>query len=320
MGAPARPCFHYSAQTPALLPFAFIGVIAISIGEAYFDPASNAALPNIVEKDDLPIANVLMGSTWGTMLAVGAALGGIVAGKFGTDITFLIDSGTFLISALLIKAMRARFSEDRPVEHVPLVEAMRETYRYARKHPRVVALLTSKGGFGIGGGVVVMLTIFGNKMFHAGATGVGFLYGMRGFGALLGPFLVRPLVKRDSQEYRLIGLCGILFGLGYLWLAFSPTLAIGGAAIFFSHLGGGAQWVISTYGLQRETPDYVRGRVFAVDYGLVTLTMSTSSLIAGLIADKIGPVKTTIGAAILSIAWGTTWTIVTYRLWRRDDS
>ena len=34
------------ARTPALLPFAYAGVIVISIGSAYFEPASQAALPS----------------------------------------------------------------------------------------------------------------------------------------------------------------------------------------------------------------------------------------------------------------------------------
>ena len=46
-------------------------MIIISIGSAYFEPASQAALPNIVAPEELGPANVLMGSTWGTMLAVG---------------------------------------------------------------------------------------------------------------------------------------------------------------------------------------------------------------------------------------------------------
>src|SRR5438105_6642929 len=62
------------ARTPAMLPFAYLGVILISIGSAYFEPAAQAALPNIVEAHELSAANVLMGSTWGTMLAVGARI------------------------------------------------------------------------------------------------------------------------------------------------------------------------------------------------------------------------------------------------------
>src|SRR5690242_5683212 len=51
------------AWSPAMLPFAYAGVIVISIGSAYFEPASQAALPNIVAPEDLGPANVLMGST-----------------------------------------------------------------------------------------------------------------------------------------------------------------------------------------------------------------------------------------------------------------
>src|SRR6476469_6728473 len=52
------------ARTPAMLPFAYAGVIIIAVGSSYFEPASQAALPNIVAADDLNAANVLMGSTW----------------------------------------------------------------------------------------------------------------------------------------------------------------------------------------------------------------------------------------------------------------
>ncbi|HVE72700.1 MAG TPA: MFS transporter, partial [Thermoanaerobaculia bacterium] len=99
------------ARTPALLPFAYAGVILISIGSAYFEPASQAALPNIVSAEDLGPANVLMGSTWGTMLAVGAALGGAVTMLLGRDASFVFDTASFLLSAALLWSMRGRLSE-----------------------------------------------------------------------------------------------------------------------------------------------------------------------------------------------------------------
>ena len=52
------------ARTPAMLPVAYAGVILISIGSAYFEPAAQASLPNIVSAEDLGPANVLMGSTF----------------------------------------------------------------------------------------------------------------------------------------------------------------------------------------------------------------------------------------------------------------
>lgn len=305
------------SRSPALLPFAYLGVILISIGSAYFEPASQAALPNIVAPEDLGPANVLMGSTWGTMLAVGAALGGAVTMRFGRDVSFVVDSISFLASAFILWAMRGPFSEQRRhEEQPPLLQSIRETVRYARAHPRVLALLTSKGGYGMGAGTVALLSVFGKEVFRAGALGIGLLFAARGVGALLGPFAVRWVSDRDETQYRLISVSVLLFGLGYSALGFAKTLTVGCLAIFLAHLGGGAQWQISTYGLQREVPDFIRGRVFAADWGFVTLTMSISSLLAGMLSDRLGPTMSTVSIASLSILWALFWGAWTWKLWR----
>src|SRR5258708_28386984 len=133
-------------RSPATLPFAYAGVIIIAIGSAYFEPASHAALPNIVEGRDLLPANVLMGSTWGTMLAAGAALGGLVTMRFGRNTAFIVDAISFLGSAIMLWRMRGRFSEEKQAHHQypPIRESVRESIRYARANPRVLALLTAK--------------------------------------------------------------------------------------------------------------------------------------------------------------------------------
>jgi MFS family permease len=306
------------ARSASLLPFAYAGVIVISIGSAYFEPASQAALPNLVSSEELAPANVLMGSTWGTMLAVGAAIGGLVTMRFGRNVSFVVDSFSFLASAAILWIMRTPFSEKRTEahEHPPFAESIRETVHYARAHPRVLALLVSKGGYGLGAGVVALLSVFGKEVFKAGAFGIGILFAARGVGALLGPFAVRALSDRDETQYRLIAASVMLFGIGYAALGLSPTLAIGAFAIFVAHLGGGAQWLTSTYGLQREVPDFIRGRVFAADYGLVTLTMSISSLVAGVLSDRFSPATAVIATASVSILWALVWGAWTWRLWR----
>jgi MFS family permease len=327
------------ARTPATLPFAFAGVILISIGSAYFEPASQASLPNIVTPEELGPANVLMASTWGMMLAVGAGLGGAVTAAFGRDVSFIVDGASFLFSASLLMRMRGRFSEwnaavpaadqaasrrlgaeTAPVQPVgrrrSLFESIRETVRFARAQPRVLGLLAVKGGYGLSAGVVAILSVFGREVFRAGAFGIGLLFAARGLGALLGPFLIRGSVRADDAQYRAIAFCIIAFGIGYATLALAPSLVLGLAAIFFAHLGGGAAWQISSYGLQRETPDFIRGRVFAADYGFVTLTMAISSLGAGLASDRFGPHNATIGTAGFALLFGIVWSVATWRLWR----
>ncbi|HET7712754.1 MAG TPA: MFS transporter [Thermoanaerobaculia bacterium] len=306
------------ARTPESLPWAFAGVVMISIGSAYFEPASHAALPNIVKADDLAAANVLMGSTWGTMLAVGAGLGGLVTMRFGRAASFVMDAASFLVSALLLLMVRAQFSEGgrAAVATPPILDSVRETFCYAREHRRVLALLVSKGGYGLGAGVIAMLGVFGREVFQAGALGIGILFAMRGVGALIGPFLARAFWRDDDALYRSISLSVLLFGLGYIGLAFSQSLLTGCVALFIAHIGGGAQWQTSTYGLQREVPDWIRGRIFSVDYGLITLTMAISGVAAGLLSDRFGPVIATVSTAGVCLAWGLFWGIWTWRLWR----
>jgi MFS family permease len=307
------------ARSPAMLPFAYLGVVLISIGSSYFEPASQAALPNIVATEDLGPANVLMGSTWGTMLAVGAAIGGLVTMKLGRDLSFVIDAASFLFSALVLWRMRARFSEERaPHQHPPLVESIRETGRYAKTHPRVLALLVVKGGYGTGAGVIAMLSVFGKEVFRAGAVGIGLLFAARGLGALVGPFLVRLVAKTDEAQYRSITVAVLMFALGYAGLGLAPTLTVGLFAIFVAHLGGGIAWQISSYGLQRESDDWIRGRVFSADYGILTFTMALSSLVAGVLSDRVGPSFATVSLASLCVVFAVIWGVATWGLWRRN--
>ena len=64
--------------------------------------AERAALPNLVSKEHLSTANALDAASWSTALCLGAMIGGIVVEYFGTDAAFIIDSFTFLISAIII--------------------------------------------------------------------------------------------------------------------------------------------------------------------------------------------------------------------------
>lgn len=313
------------AQSTTTLPLAFFGIVVISLGSSMFDPAAEAALPNLVAPADLSRANVLLGSTWGTMLVVGSSLGGLVALRFGRSVAFGVDSATFLISALMIARVRGPFAQGLggaaaahgggAAEGIGLFAAL----SYARRHPQVLLLLLCKGGYGLGSGVVSLLSVFGREIFRQGPAGIGTLYAARGAGALLGPFLLRALIRDERHQYRAIGLCIALFGLGYAGLSLSPQAGIGWAALTVgvAHLGGGAQWQISTYGLQRLVPDRLRGRIFAADYGLLTLTMGLSSVSAGFAADRLGPVTAVLGAASLAVLWGAVFTALSFRLFRR---
>jgi MFS family permease len=77
-------------------------LVAETLLAAFFEPARNAVIPNIVEKEDVVLANTLSSTTWSVNLMVGATLGGVVAALLGRDAVFLLNALSFLASAALI--------------------------------------------------------------------------------------------------------------------------------------------------------------------------------------------------------------------------
>jgi MFS family permease len=292
---------------------AFLLLAAISSFGAVFEPASMAALPNVVDSKDLGPANALVGSVWGTMLAVGSALGGVVAATLGPHTAFAIDAASFAASAALIAGVRRSFAETRvSTEHPGAVSATVETVHYARRDHRVLALLSVKAGFGLGAGVLVLLSVFGSQVFHRGDVGIGVLMSARGVGALIGPFVGRAFTgPGDRRLFAVIGFALAVFGIGYATLGLMPTIALAAPVVAFAHLGGGAQWTLSSYGLQRIVPDRLRGRVFAFDQALITLTLAISSLVTGWAAVRIGPRPTAVALGTVAVAWALVWTWLT---------
>jgi MFS family permease len=300
-------------RTEDLAWLVYVLLAATAVFAAAFEPASMAAMPNLVDERDLSVANALSGSLWGTMLAVGGALGG--GGCGGVRVRRRDRRGLGLVRAVgaADPGDPRTFAEDRAVEERPsLRQDTVETVRYARKDHRVLALLAVKFGWGVAGGVLVLLPILALGRFHAGEIGLGLLMAARGVGALIGPFLGRSLA--GPQDRRLFGAIGgalATFGVGYVLLGLAPALVFAMGAVLVAHIGGGAQWTLSSYGLQRVVPDRIRGRIFAVDGMLVTLTFGLSAILTGWLADVFTAETTALAMGGVALVWAIVWTLLT---------
>src|SRR5438093_7829082 len=287
---------------------------AITALGAVFEPASMAAMPNLVDREDLATANVMAGATWGALLAVGSAIGGLVVAAFGRDAGYIGDAVSFFLSAALITRIHRRFAEPREAhDHPGLFEATREAVQYARKDHRVLALLAVKGGFGMGGGVVALLPVLAFTVYHAGDRGTGILYGFRGLGVFLGPFLARSFIG-DENLKRLfwgISISYLVYGASYAVVPWMPVIYLAGLMVLVGHLGGGAQWTLSSYGLQVIVPDRIRGRIFAFDEGLITLTLAVSATVAGWISDFVDVRIVMLGLSGVTLSYSVIWTLAT---------
>jgi predicted MFS family arabinose efflux permease len=225
------------------------------------------------------------------MLAVGAGAGGVFAEVFGRQAAFLADIATFVVAAALIAMVKTPMQESRGTQRAPVrpIADMREAIQLARRDSMIMALLASKMTFAIGAGVVSQLAVYAADTFSSGDAGRGFLLGARGVGSGIGPLIGARFARGDLRRVLLVcGVSGMIFSVGYLAASAAPLLLVACACVMFAHLGGGAQWTLSTYGLQVRAPDEMRGRVLAGDFALITLTLAVSSVAAGLVSEQIG--------------------------------
>jgi MFS family permease len=291
----------------------------------FFEPAKTAAIPSIVAPRELLSANAISSVTWSVMLTLGAAIGGVVTGWFGTNAAFVLDSLTYLASAALVASVRFPKRAVRPKYRLTIARALGitdtlEGARYVAKHPRVFALLMVKPAWGLGGGILALLAVFGEKIFPVGgraATGIGVLYAARGVGTAIGPLAARRFAgETRAQMQTAIGIAFLIGGVFYIAFGRATNFLLALVLLLIAHTGGSILWVFSTVLLQRTVEDRFRGRVFAAELALLTLTMAASNYVTGELLDRfqLSPRTVTVGIGLLFLVPGAMW-LLTRRWW-----
>lgn len=156
------------------------------------------------------------------------------------------------------------------------------------------------------------LAVLASDVFDSGDRGRGFLLAARGVGSGLGPLIAARWARGSLR--RVLTLCGwasIGFAVMYTMAAWAPALIVALTLVCLAHLGGGAQWMLSTYGLQMRVDDKVLGRVMAGDFAIITLVLSLTSISAGLLSSAVGVQWAITAFAGLAALAGTVYLLTT---------
>ena len=302
----------------------FLTVLQLAFS-TFFEPAKTAVIPSIVADRELVAANAISSVTWSAMLTLGAAIGGVVTGLFGTNVSFILDALSFLLSAALIASVRipkrpAREKQKLTIRRALGITETIEGARYVKHRPRVLALLLVKPAWGMGGGILTLLAVFGEKIFpvgHSSATGIGVLFAARGIGTAVGPIVARRISGEGKKRMQnSIGIAFLIGGVFYMAFGAATSFVIALLVLGIAHTGGSILWVFSTVLLQRGVEDNFRGRVFAAELALLTLTMAVSNYTTGALLDPIGlsPRVVSIGIGAFFLLPGVMW-FATQRWW-----
>lgn len=252
-------------------------------GAAFVAAPSRAALPQLVEPDELEPANRLLGTSWAVLFTAGVALGGLVSGALGPATALYLDALTFLLAGVGFVALGALPPGGRGAH------AEGDLRADVREHPERLAAALAKVPtlFANGGAWVVLHALVGAG--GAAAYGLGGLHAVRGIGNGVGPWLLRRLGER-----RMVAVGGVVTAAGAVLLAAGGWSSwVAGCALW--GLGVGATWVGATVWLQRVAPDAILGRYAALDVG----ASSTASALGGIGGALLCTQLDALGAAAL---------------------
>lgn len=300
-------------------PLAAVAVALLAVAKAFYGPAAQSALPNLVAPSELSAAMAVAGSTWGTMTVVGSSLGGVLASLVSPYVCFGLIAVLLATSATLCwKIAQPTQAAREPVhEHPDAWPAIREAFGYLRRRPRLMSFVTVKAAVGVGNGLLVAFPLLALH-YGVGAMGVGLMYAVRGLGSLLGPFVLRRVLNRPEWLLPGLSISMASYGVAYLAVAGFDWFPLALLGIFVAHAAGGGNWVMSSYAIQQAVPDALRGRVGATDTMVAMLAVTASQLVAGVFVDSVDTRLLIAGCALTTLAYAGGWRIATRRIERRE--
>ncbi len=273
-------------------------------GNAFFGPAFDAIVPDVVPPDQLTQANAMdqlvRPAAWHM---AGPAIGGVVVGVLGAGAAFLIDAGTFAVSIWALSLIKSRPSQQSEVRDGSLFGEVAEGFRYVRQRvwlwgtflAATVAYLVFLGP------IEVLLPFVVRNEMGGSATDLGFVLAVGGVGAIGVAMLIgaRGIPRKNMTFIYITWTISTLAVAGY-GLANVPWQAMIAAFIFGSFEAAGLiAWITTKH---RLVPRHLLGRVSSLDWFISVGLLPVSYAMTVPVVEFLGPRSTLIGAGVLGAA------------------
>lgn len=288
------------ALDPAILTI-YLATAIHSVATVFFEPARNASVPLVVEKESLPHANGLDQSATGLMLIAGPVVGAELYAAAGLLPTLLFDMATFAAGAVLI-AMTGPVPRLAESETRGTAASIREGWQYMSAHrdPLQVIALILISVFCVEMWVPVA-PVFLRQWSESGERVLGLQFGLFGLGMLIGGAL-GPLAIRVAGRGRIFftGLC--LEAL--LLVAYSQAQAVASSMAICMVWGVSISLALVAYYLliQGLVAAEFLGRVFATARQGENVAMTGAMLLAVLVVQRIPPQQILLGAGLIYVS------------------
>lgn len=300
----------------------FAVLVGIGAARAFFGPASQSLVVNLVTRDELANAVAWNSSSWQIATIVGPVAGGLLYGHaaetaYATGFVLFV-AGAILALMIGRTARDAEVAAESAAPEPVTLETVAAGFRFIRRQPVVLGAVTLDLFAVLLGGAVALLPAYARDVLHVGEFGLGLLRAAPGVGSLAMAAWLAAHPVRDHAGIVMFGFVALFGAFTVVFgLSTAPWLSILALALM------GATDMISVYVretlIQLWTPDEVRGRVNAVNLLFVGASNELGEFRAGVMAFFIGAVPAVAvgGALTMGVAGLWAWMFPQLRRVRR---
>ena len=299
-------------QSVALAVMVFSGSVTIplvlalqilqGIINSFDTPARQAFVVEMLEdRADLPNAIALNSSMVNASRILGPSIGGVVIAAVGEGWCFTADAISYLAVLASLMAMQVE-RRQLPPRDTRMLDELRTGFHYVSRFlPVRSALILLSLVSLLGMPYTVLMPAIASGTLHGGPHTLGFLMAASGVGALAGALY---LASRQSVVGlgRAMVISTTAFGVGLIVFSFSRVLWL--SLLVLPLVGGGMMVTMAATNtiIQTIVTEELRGRVMAF-YTMAFLGMAPiGSLVAGVVAERIGPTQTILAGGVCCLA------------------
>ena len=293
---------------------------ALMFASPFFTAGRAAILPTIATRDELHAANSLTQTTQWATLTAGTLLAGYSAAWLGYYWAFVLNALSFVFSAWAIWQISVPGGFRAKREATAAAARPWHEYRaglaYMGSVPLMMGVAMITVGWSLGGGAAqILFALFGEQVFHRGASGIGSIWGFAGIGLLTGGAIGHFIGRRvNFAGYkRTVTWSYLLHGAAYMLFSQAESYAAALVLMMFSRVGMAVVSVLNNAQLLRHTPDQFRGRVFSTMESIRWSVMIVSMAAAGIASQYVGPRTIGLVAGVFGSLTAILWAWMDWR-------
>lgn len=277
----------------------------------FFDVAYQSYLPSLVQRSDLVEGNSKLEISNSTARVVGPGVAGALAQVFSAPAAMLLDSFSFLLSALFLRGIRQpEAAPERRDGGGSIWQEIGEGLTAVLRHPLLRPIVASTAVSNLCGGIVTaVFVLFLTEELGLSPSVIGLTYTIGSLGAVGAALLAAPAARRFGVGPSIIGGKMLIAASALLLpLAGGPVVVAATVLIIYRLLGSGT--IISNVNQvslrQTITPGRMQGRVNATSRFVTWATLPLGALLGGLLGEAIGIRPTLFVAAAgttLAVLW-----------------